>query len=64
MDLLEGWIGPYVHQALTQALQWKVRSSQSLHPVEDPRFEDDGSNLRVKCIKKGVVQFAKVRALS
>lgn len=53
MDVLEGWIGPYVHQALTSALQWKVQSSQSLQPEENPVYEDDGSNLRAKCIKKG-----------
>ena len=64
MDLLEGWLGSYVHQALTKALQWKIRTSQSSQPVENVLFEDDGSNLRVKSTKRAFVQFTKVRVLS
>lgn len=60
MDLLEGWIGLYVHQALTSALQRKIQFSRSLRPNLDPIFQDDERNLRVQCTKKSVVQFIKI----
>ena len=63
MDLLEGWLGQYVHQALTEALRWKIQASQRPEPVEHPRFEDDGSNLRVKSMGKFLVQITKVCTL-
>lgn len=62
MDLLQPWIGPYVHQVLTEAQQWKVQSLQGSQPVATDIYEDDGSNLRVKSDKKAFVQFTKVSA--
>ena len=62
MDLLQPWIGPYVHQVLTEAQEWKVQSLQGSQPVATDIYEDDGSNLRVKSNRKGLVQFAKVSA--
>ena len=64
MDLLEGWLGQYVHQALTEALSWKIQASQTSPAVENARFEDDGSNLRVKSAEKFLVQIIKVCKLS
>lgn len=62
MDLLQPWIGEYVHQVLQEAHQWKIRTLQSSQPAADDTYHDDGSNLRVKSNKKAFVQFAKVSA--
>ena len=66
MDLLRPWIGPYVHQVLTEAQQWKAQNLQGSKLAASGRYEDDGSNLRVKSRVKSdeeaVVQFTKVKA--
>ena len=64
MDLLEGWLGQYVHRALTEALSWKIQASQTSQVVENARFEDDGSNLRVKSAERFLVQITKACKLS
>ena len=60
MDLLKDWIGPRVHQALTEALEWKSRGSPAGRDGQDEQFEDDGNSLRVRMSKPEVVQITKV----
>ena len=60
MDLLKGWIGPRVHQALTEALEWKEQGSPSAEDGQEGKFEDDGNSLRVKSSRKEYVQICKV----
>lgn len=60
MDLLEGWLRQHVHQALTEALRWKIDASKSFTLLENARFEDEGSNLRIKSTEKFLVQITKV----
>lgn len=60
MDLLKGWIGPRVHQALSEALEWKAQGSPATKDGQEAKFEDDGNSLRVKSSKKEYVQISKV----
>ena len=60
MELLRGWIGPRVHQALTEALDWKTQGSPATKDGQDVNFEDDGNSLRVRSSKKEFVQISKV----
>ena len=64
MDLLKGWIGPRVHQALTEALDWKAQGSPATNGGQEVKFEDDGNSLRVRSSKKEHVQISKVCMLS
>ena len=64
MDLLRGWIGPRVHQALTAALDWKTQGSPATKDAQEVEFEDDGNSLRVRSSKKEFVQICKVCMLS
>ena len=64
MDLLRGWIGPRVHQALTEALDWKRQGSSATNDAQQVKFEDDGNSLRVRSSKKEYVQICKVCMLS
>ncbi|KAL8827796.1 MAG: hypothetical protein Q9191_002971 [Dirinaria sp. TL-2023a] len=58
MDALQPWIAPYVHKVLTQAQHWSLQGSQP-----NVRYEDDGSNLRVKSEEKAIVQFVKIEQI-
>ena len=61
MDLLKDWLAPTIQNELSQALQWKERGSgQELSSRLGAGYSDDGSNLRVKSSKNGVVQISKV----
>lgn len=61
MDILKGWIGPRVYQALTEALKWKAQGSPPTeHDGQEFKFEDDGNSLRVRSSKREYVQISKV----
>ena len=64
MELLRSWIGPRVHQALTEVLDWKTQGSPVTKEGQEVKFEDDGSSLRVRSSKKEFVQISKVCMLS
>lgn len=57
MDIMEAWLSATIKQDLDQTLG--VAGSQPLGSLNGA-YEDDGSNIRVKASKPGVVQIIKV----
>ncbi|KAL8794360.1 MAG: hypothetical protein Q9195_003058 [Heterodermia aff. obscurata] len=64
MELLKGWIGPRIHQALTEVLDWKTQGSAATNDGRRVEFEDDGNSLRVKSSKPEYVQISKIEGFS
>lgn len=60
MDLLKEWLGSTVARELNAALQWRERTPTQVRLSDNGQYEDDGSNLRAKSSKPGVVQIMKV----
>ena len=60
MELLKEWLGSTITRELKAALQWRLSKPAHIRPEWNNRYEDDGSNLRVKGLKPGVVQLMKV----
>lgn len=60
MDLLKVWLDSTVARELNAAVQWRERTPTHIRLSENGQYEDDGSNLRVKSSKPGVVQIMKV----
>lgn len=57
---MEGWLSTTIQRDLREALGIATRKSPG---ALKGRYEDDGSNLRVKLSKQGVVQIIKVSKL-
>ncbi|MCJ1467164.1 hypothetical protein MMC07_005786 [Pseudocyphellaria aurata] len=60
MDLLKVWLDPMVARELNAAVQWRERTPIHIRLSENGLYEDDGSNLRAKSSKPGVVQITKL----
>ena len=64
MTLLQEWLGATIDTEQKAALEWKRQQLRGELPANTRhhRFEDESGNLRVKCVKEGVLQIIKVRA--
>lgn len=60
MDLLKEWLGSTVARELSGAVQWRERTPTDIRLSDNGQYEDDGSNLRAKSSKPGVVQIMKL----
>ena len=60
MDIMAGWLSDTLQKDLGGALD--ITSSQPSAESKLP-YEDDGSNLRVKMSKPGIVQIIKVSSV-
>lgn len=60
MDVLKDWLGSTVARELNAAVQWRERTPTDIRLSDNGQYEDDGSNLRAKSSKAGVVQITKV----
>lgn len=60
MDLLKEWLIPTVAHELSAAVQWRERTPSHIRLSDNGQYEDDGSNLRARSSKPGVVQITKV----
>ena len=47
-DVIRPWIWPGIEKEIRQALEWKSGSPASCRESGKPKFEDDGSNLRIQ----------------
>lgn len=64
MDILKEWLKSTIIRELSDGLGWLesgAADSPSTSATKISHFEDDGSNLRAKVSKPGVVQITKVR---
>lgn len=57
MDIMAGWLSRTIQRDLSEAME--LASGQKANSMQD-KYEDDGSNLRVRASKPGVVQIIKV----
>ena len=60
MELMRDWLGGTIRNALGPVLTWNDGEAHDLQNHR-PKYEDDGSNLRVPCPTPGVVQIIKVK---
>lgn len=58
MDIMGEWLSTTIQKDLGQVVDHTSGQSKNSSKAS---YEDDGSNLRVKASKKGVVQITKVR---
>ncbi|KAI4288551.1 MAG: hypothetical protein L6R35_002185 [Caloplaca aegaea] len=56
MDIMAGWLSRTIQRDLSEAME--LASGQKANSMQD-KYEDDGSNLRVRASKPGVVQIIK-----
>lgn len=59
-DLLKDWVQSTVKHELKDGLEWLRHKNIKSVINDSSRFEDDGSNLRIKVTRNGVVQIVKV----
>lgn len=57
MDIMTAWLSSMIQSDLGEVMD--LASGRKADPLQD-KYEDDGSNLRVRASKPGVVQIIKV----
>ena len=63
MDVLREWLAPTMIREIGAMMQSITGASGSSDPPDGNTYSDDGSNLRARSFKPGVVQITKVRIL-
>lgn len=58
--LLKDWIESTMKHELNEGLEWLGRKAPKSLETTSSSFEDDGSNLRIKVARAGIVQIVKV----
>ena len=64
MDVLQEWLSSTIQKDLGKVLEHATQQAQLINRQEKCFYEDDGSNLRSKCSKPGLVQISKVCPIS
>ena len=61
MDVLREWLAPTMIREIGAMMQSRTGASNWSHLPDGNTYSDDGSNLRARSSKSGVVQITKVR---
>ena len=64
MDVLREWLAPTMIREIGAMMQSRTGASDWSNPIDGNPYSDDGSNLRARSSRSGVVQITKVRIIA